>query len=95
MIFLFWGVSLLNPTLPHWSGPGYIPLFFVGALYLEQRSFKVVPGFIKMAATLVVIVLMLGVALIRLSPVNVGFKQDGFIDVDYVIPVLGGAVTQW
>jgi hypothetical protein len=25
----------------------------------------------------------------------VGFKQDGFVDVDYVIPVLGGAVTQW
>ncbi len=72
MIFLFWGVSLLNPTLPHWSGPGYIPLFFVGALYLEQRSFKVVPGFIKMAATLVVIVLMSGIALVRLSPINFG-----------------------
>ncbi|MDR3471438.1 MAG: DUF6384 family protein [Devosia sp.] len=25
----------------------------------------------------------------------VGFKQEGFIDVDYAIPVLGGALTQW
>ena len=25
----------------------------------------------------------------------VGFKQDGFVDVDYAVPVLGGAVTQW
>ena len=25
----------------------------------------------------------------------VGFKQEGFIDLDYLIPVLGGAVTQW
>jgi hypothetical protein len=25
----------------------------------------------------------------------VGFKQDGFIDIDYAIPVLGGALTQW
>ncbi len=25
----------------------------------------------------------------------VGFKQDGFVDIDYVVPVLGGAVTQW
>lgn len=25
----------------------------------------------------------------------VGFKQYGFTDVDYVVPVLGGAVTQW
>jgi hypothetical protein len=52
MIFLFWGVSLLNPTLPHWSGPGYIPLFFMGGLYLEKRSFKTFPGFIKVAGTL-------------------------------------------
>ena len=25
----------------------------------------------------------------------VGIKQDGFVDIDYAIPVLGGAVTQW
>ena len=25
----------------------------------------------------------------------VGFKQDGFTEVDYVVPVLGGALTQW
>ena len=25
----------------------------------------------------------------------VGIKQDGFVDVDYAIPVLGGALTQW
>jgi hypothetical protein len=72
MIFLFWGVSLFNPTLPHWSGPGYIPLFFVGGLYLEQRSFKIFPGFIKVAGSLVIIVLIAGVILIRLSPVNFG-----------------------
>lgn len=72
MIFLFWGVSLLNPTLPHWSGPGYIPLFLVGGLYLEQRSFKTVPVFIKVAASLVAIVLLAGIALVRLSPVNFG-----------------------
>lgn len=72
MILLFWGVSLLNPTLPHWSGPGYIPLFLVGGLYLEQRSFKTFPGFIKLSGTLVIIVLVAGVALVRLSPVNFG-----------------------
>jgi hypothetical protein len=25
----------------------------------------------------------------------IGVKQDGFLDVDYVIPVLGGTLTQW
>jgi hypothetical protein len=72
MILLFWGVSLLNPTLPHWSGPAYIPLFFVGGLYLEKRSHSVFPGFIKVAGVLLVIVLVAGVALVRLSPVNFG-----------------------
>jgi hypothetical protein len=72
MILLFWGVSLLNPTLPHWSGPAYIPLFFVGGLYLEKRSFKTFPGFIKVAGVLLIVVLIAGVALVRLSPVNFG-----------------------
>lgn len=75
MILLFWGVSLLNPTLPHWSGPAYIPLFFVGALYLEQRSHQLIPDFLKVAASLVIIVLITGVALIRLSPVNFGSHE--------------------
>ena len=75
MILLFWGVSLLNPTLPHWSGPGYIPLFFVGGLYLEQRSFKIFPGFIKVAGTLVIVILIVGIGLIRLSPVNFGSHE--------------------
>ena len=25
----------------------------------------------------------------------VGIKQYGFLDVDYTVPVLGGAVTRW
>jgi hypothetical protein len=72
MILLFWGLSLTNPTLPHWSGPAYIPLFFVAALYLEQRSFKTIPGFLKVAGTLLTIVLIAGIVLVRLSPVNFG-----------------------
>jgi hypothetical protein len=72
MIFLFWGISLFNPTLPHWSGPGYIPLFFAGGLYLEQKSFKLFPGFVKVAGILIIVVLIAGVALVRLSPVNFG-----------------------
>lgn len=72
MILLFWAVSLLNPTLPHWSGPAYIPLFFVGGLYLEQKSFKLFPGFIQAAGILLIVVLLAGVSMVRLSPVNFG-----------------------
>lgn len=72
MIFLFWGVSAFNPTLPHWSGPAYIPLFMAGGVYLERRSVQIFPGFIKVAGTLVLVVLIAGVALVNLSPVNFG-----------------------
>jgi hypothetical protein len=75
MIFLFWGVSLLNPTLPHWSGPAYIPLFLAGGVYLEHRSYKVFPGFIKVAGSLMIIVLIAGLVLIRFSPVNFGSHE--------------------
>ncbi|NCI45867.1 ArnT family glycosyltransferase [Sediminibacterium soli] len=72
MIAVFWGISLLNPTLPHWSGPGYIPLFLVAGVFLEQRSRQSVPGILKVAATLVSVALVAGVLLVRLSPVNFG-----------------------
>lgn len=72
MIGVFWAISLMNPTLPHWSGPGYIPLFLVAAIYLDQRSTQPVPGVLKVAGTLVVLVLAAGVLLVRLSPVNFG-----------------------
>ncbi len=72
MIFLFWGISLFNPTLPHWSGPGYIPLFMAAGLFLEQKSKQVFPVFVKVAGSLLLFVLVTGIALVRLSPVNFG-----------------------
>jgi hypothetical protein len=72
MIGVFWGVSLFNPTLPHWSGPAYIPLFLVGAVYLEKRSVKTVPAVLGASTGLILLVLFTGVAAVRLSPVNFG-----------------------
>ncbi len=75
MIALFWLVSLLNPTLPHWSGPAYIPLFFIAAIHLEKISQKVYPFWIKAGAALVFIVLFAGIALSRFSPINFGSQE--------------------
>lgn len=72
MIAVFWGVALMNPTLPHWSGPAFIPLYLVAALFLEQRSRYTVPGVLKVAGSIIVTALIAGVLLIRLSPVNFG-----------------------
>ncbi len=38
LIFTFWGLSLFNPTLPHWTGPGFIALFLIAGVYWSGRS---------------------------------------------------------
>ncbi len=37
LIFTFWALSLFNPTLPHWTGPGFIGLFIIAGVYSSQR----------------------------------------------------------
>ncbi len=37
LIFTFWTISLFNPTLPHWTGPGFIGLFIIAGVYWSQR----------------------------------------------------------
>lgn len=75
MIFLFWAIALFNPTLPHWSGPAYIPLFLVAALFLERNSKQPYPAFIVVSMTLLIVVLATGIGLIRYAPVNFGSHE--------------------
>ncbi len=75
MLFVFWGLSFFNPTLPHWSGPAFIPLFLIGGLYLEKRTVLYFPSWIKVALVLVALVLITGVSLIQYAPINFGSKD--------------------
>lgn len=75
MLFVFWGISLFNPTLPHWSGPAFIPLFLIGGLYLDKTTIQDFPKWIKVSISFVSIVLLLGIILIRYSPINFGSKE--------------------
>lgn len=76
MLLLFWGVSLFNPTLPHWSGPAFIPFFFIAARYCElKRGNAILPVFIKIAGGLVLFILVFGTAFIRLAPFNIGSQK--------------------
>ncbi len=55
LIFTFWVLSLFNPTLPHWTGPGFIGLFLISGVYWSQRlnnSSKSIPLVIKWATGL-------------------------------------------
>jgi hypothetical protein len=77
MLCIFWGISLFNPTLPHWSGPAFIPLFFIAARYCEIKVIKTTfPIAIKTAAGLLVFVLIVGTAFIRLAPFNIGSQKE-------------------
>jgi 4-amino-4-deoxy-L-arabinose transferase-like glycosyltransferase len=75
MILLFWGVALFNPTLPHWSGPAYIPLFIIAAGYLESGTQKAYPSFIKIAGGFVISLLIFATAFVRLAPFNIGSQK--------------------
>ncbi|MDE3124119.1 MAG: glycosyltransferase family 39 protein, partial [Bacteroidota bacterium] len=75
MIVLFWIISMFNATLPHWSGPAYIPLYFFAAVYLEKISIKTVPTFLKTAYGVLGGTLFLAVILVQFAPFNLG-SQD-------------------
>lgn len=75
MILLFWGIALFNPTLPHWTGPAYIPLYLLAAIFLDQQSTRKIPGYILAAGSLLGFLLIAAVAVVRLSPVNFGSHE--------------------
>ncbi|MDD2793808.1 MAG: glycosyltransferase family 39 protein, partial [Sediminibacterium sp.] len=75
MILIFWVVALFNPTLPHWSGPAFIPLFLIGALYLDKMTTTLFPEWIKISLSLVGVVLIAAVTLVHYAPRNFG-SQD-------------------
>ncbi len=75
MVLLFWGVALFNPTLPHWSGPAYIPFFFIGADFLAAKTGKKFPAFTNIAGSLLLISLIVAVSVIRWAPFNLGSQE--------------------
>jgi hypothetical protein len=75
MLFIFWGISLFNHTLPHWSGPAYIPLFFLAAVWFEQGKPIFFPFVFKMAIALVATVLIVAAVAVKFSPINFGSKS--------------------
>ncbi len=74
LIGLFWGVSLFNPTLPHWTGPGFIALFLIAGVYWSQVSMPLFPGLIKLAMGFLGILLVGFVFLVHVFPIQLGSK---------------------
>lgn len=72
MILLFWGVALFNPTLPHWAGPAYIPLYILAGYSISQTSSLFFPWGLRIALSFLMIVLIAGSLLIQFAGFNTG-----------------------
>jgi len=72
MIVFFWVIALFNPTLPHWTGPAYIPLFLLSAIYLDQQTKKIMPSILVIAGILIVGLSIAAIGVVRFSSVHFG-----------------------
>ncbi|MBK7171987.1 MAG: glycosyltransferase family 39 protein [Bacteroidales bacterium] len=90
LVLTFLSLSLFRGTLPHWSGPGYLTLIPVAALFIrikqgEHPSFF--PGW--MIASLLVMGMILSVAMFQISTglIPLESKEDG--RRDYSLDIYG------
>lgn len=75
LLLLFWGLSLFNPTLPHWTGPGFIPLFLIAGIYWSWQSKKWVPVLVKYAAAFMFLLVTSFLLLVFVFPKQLGSKN--------------------
>jgi hypothetical protein len=76
LIFFLWSLSLFRETLPHWSGPAYIPLIILASIvFADNFSYSVARRWIISAFSLISIVLVLGYFLINFYPSTIGSKK--------------------
>jgi hypothetical protein len=73
-------VSLFRPTLPHWSGPGFIAFNLLGACYLSSSQ-TLLPKIgkirlLRASVALLVIVILSGSLLIKLYPGSLVTNKD-------------------
>jgi hypothetical protein len=71
LIFTFWLLSLFNPTLPHWTGPGFIALFLIAGVYWSRFN-KVVPLLIEWAGWLLGALILGFLTLTYIFPTQLG-----------------------
>lgn len=72
LIGLFWMISLFNPTLPHWTGPGFITLFLIAGVYWAEASIHFIPQLIKWAMAFLGFLVIGFVLLVHVFPIQLG-----------------------
>ena len=76
LIAMFWIISLFNPTLPHWTGPGFIALFLLAGVYWSEASKKLIPNLIQWALGFFVVLVIGFIGLVHIFPVQLGSKNQ-------------------
>jgi 4-amino-4-deoxy-L-arabinose transferase-like glycosyltransferase len=76
ILVLFW-TSLFNETLPHWSGPAYLSIMLLAALWLDEKT-KILASsnWLKTAGWVYVSIVILGVTGIRYLPFRIGSTEE-------------------
>ncbi|MBT8462507.1 MAG: glycosyltransferase family 39 protein [Gemmatimonadetes bacterium] len=79
---VFTGFSLFRSTLPHWTGPAYLPLIALAGVYwagrfggAEKRGFAAVPFRLNAAMVLLVVMLAAVTVAIRFIPQGYGREE--------------------
>lgn len=75
LLFIFWGVSLFNPTLPHWTGPGFISLFLIAGIYWSNQTSQIIPSILKWAIGFMGLVVVVFLSLVYVFPKQLGSKS--------------------
>ena len=76
LIGLFWSIALFNPTLPHWTGPGFIALFLLAGIYWSEVSTTLFPRLIQWALGFFVVLVIGFIGLVHVFPVQLGSKNQ-------------------
>ncbi|MBS1933410.1 MAG: glycosyltransferase family 39 protein [Bacteroidetes bacterium] len=92
LILVLLVMSLFNETLPHWSGPAYISLLILTAIYFSAKNINSskTPGGILAANYLLLFVAIAGIIVIRYLPFQLGNKQERILgDSDVTLDMSG------
>ena len=74
LIFTFWMIALFNPTLPHWTGPGFIALFLIAGVYWDAQMQTAIPLLFKWAMGFLAAVIIGFISLVYIFPAQLGSK---------------------
>ena len=69
-------MSLFNTVLPHWSGPGFLTLSLLGAVFIDdlkvKRSVIIIPTLIKWMISFMLVLIISGIVFINFYPGTIG-----------------------